>query len=239
MNPRRRDADDGEGRAIERQRLADDRRVASQAALPEAMADDHDRRRLLVVFGREPAAERRLDAEQREVVAGDHLRRDLLRLGPAAPVQLREGERRHPGEHLVLVAEVLVVEMRERQVARVALVEHEDRHQPVRLGHGHRLQQDDVDHAEDRGVRADAEREGERRDDGEGRALRQHAKAVAQVLEHKRASGGSGLDRVRIGQFARLRHSWLVAGPHPRDRAWGPTPTRRPASGRLLLTATL
>jgi error-prone DNA polymerase len=31
-------------------------------------------------------------------------------------------------------------------------------------------------------------------------------------------------------------HSLLVAGPHPRDLAWGPTPTRRPASGRLLLT---
>src|SRR3954470_6045655 len=30
---------------------------------------------------------------------------------------------------------------------------------------------------------------------------------------------------------------WLPAGPHPRDLAWGPTPTRRPASGRVLLTA--
>ena len=33
--------------------------------------------------------------------------------------------------------------------------------------------------------------------------------------------------------------SLLLAGPHPRELAWGPTPTRRPASGRLLLSANL
>ena len=34
-------------------------------------------------------------------------------------------------------------------------------------------------------------------------------------------------------------HSLLVAGPHPRDLARGPTPARRPASGRLLLRPAL
>ena len=79
--------------------------------------------------GRKRPAERGLRAEHREVVAADDLQRNLLGLGAGAPVHLGEGERRHLGEDLVLVAQVLVIEMRERQVAGISLVGHEDRRQ--------------------------------------------------------------------------------------------------------------
>ena len=79
VKPARRDADDRERRPVERQRLADDRGIGAEAPLPEAMADDGDRRRTATSSsGRNAAAERRLRAEQREIVAGDELRRDLL-----------------------------------------------------------------------------------------------------------------------------------------------------------------
>jgi hypothetical protein len=182
--PPRRHADHRERRAVERQRLADDCRIPAQAALPEPMAENYHRRRLLAFLGQEPAAECRPCAKDGEIVARHHLRRDLLRLGAAAPVDLREGKRRHPGEHLVLVANVLVVEMGEGESARIALIDHEHRHQPIRLGDRHRLEHDRVDHAEDGGIGADAERQRQRGDGSEGGTLREHAKAVTEILEH-------------------------------------------------------
>lgn len=150
---------DGERRAIQRHGLADDRGIAAKAALPEPMTQDGDRRRLLVLFGEKAAADDRFRSEQGEVVARNRLHRDWLRLAPGAPVHLREGERRHAGEHLVLLAKVLVVEVRERQVARIALVRREDRREPRGFRDRNGTQQQDVDEAEDRGVGANAERQ--------------------------------------------------------------------------------
>ena len=50
----RRDADDRERRPVQRQRPPDDGGIAAQAALPEAMADDRDRRRPAILSGRKP-----------------------------------------------------------------------------------------------------------------------------------------------------------------------------------------
>ena len=184
MKPCWRHAHDGEGRAVERQRLAHDVRVAAEASLPESVAEHDDRHGLVVFFRQERTAHRGLSAEDREIVAAHHLHGNLLGLGAGAPVHLGEGEARHLREHLVLVAQILVVEVRERQIAGIALVGHEDRGQPIRFVHGNRLEQRRVHEAEDRGVGADAERQREHGDGREARALGQHAQAVAQILKH-------------------------------------------------------
>ncbi len=63
------DADDGRGEGVRRDRLADHTRITAVAALPEAVADDDDRRRPgLVVLRKEVAAEDRLLANRLEDV---------------------------------------------------------------------------------------------------------------------------------------------------------------------------
>ena len=57
-------------------------------------------------------------------------------------------------------------------------------HESVGLRIRERSQQDRVDHAEDGGVRADAESEGENGDEGEARRFAQLAKREAKVIYH-------------------------------------------------------
>jgi hypothetical protein len=178
------DANDREGHAVQRERLADDIGIAAEAALPEAVADDRDRRGLEIFVGMERAPAREVGAEKREVIAGDDLKNDLLRRGPAAPIDLRKGHRRHLGEDVILIAQILEVEMRDRQVAGIPLVGRENRREPIGFPDRDRLQHRDVHEAENRGVRADAESEREYGDCGECRALHQHPQAVAEVLNH-------------------------------------------------------
>jgi hypothetical protein len=187
--PFARHADHREGRAVEDQRLAHDGGVRPQAALPEPVAQHRDRRRPPVLLGQEAAAERRLRPEQREVVARDHLRGDLLGCGAARPVQLREGDRRHLREDLVLVAQVLVVEVRQRQLARIPLVAHVHRREPAGILHRDRLQHRRVDQAEDGGVGADAERQRQHRHRREDRAPGEEPERVSKVVEHGKKGG--------------------------------------------------
>src|SRR5687768_4927370 len=56
---------------------------------------------------------------------------------------------------------------------------------------GHRIEQDGIDPAEDRGVYADAEREHQHGGGGEPRLLSQHADAVADVLSDRLHHGVS------------------------------------------------
>ncbi len=52
-----------------------------------------------------------------------------------------------------------------------------------RIFHRKRAQQKSVYHAEDRGVRADAEGQGDDRDNQKARIFQQHAGAIANVLQ--------------------------------------------------------
>jgi hypothetical protein len=47
-----------------------------------------------------------------------------------------------------------------------------------------RLQQDTIDHTEDRAVRADAESKGENGDEGEPRFFRQHPQRESEISDH-------------------------------------------------------
>ena len=79
---------------------------------------------------------------------------------------------------------------------------------PLRLRVVQRFDEHSVDHAEDGGVQADAEREGEDDDDGEDRVAAQAAKRVAGVLEQAldplRTPHSAGVfgDAQRVAEFA-------------------------------------
>ena len=91
--------------------------------------------------------------------------------------RLEEVRQRLPVEH--------VGEGHRAAVTAGAAVEDRARHdQPGRVRVGERFEQDRLHEAEDRGVRADAEREREHRDGGPARRPAQQADALANVLGH-------------------------------------------------------
>ena len=74
-------------------------------------------------------------------------------------------------------------------VVRPLLVEH---HQLIGVGHRQLAQQDLVDQREDRGIRADAERQRQDRDDREQRAAPEPADGKAKVVGGQSHVGMSG-----------------------------------------------
>ena len=75
----RRHADHGERLAVQRDGLADDRRVAAEARMPQALADHDDvgaRARIVVAEG---AADQQWNAQQGEELLRDGLARDAFR----------------------------------------------------------------------------------------------------------------------------------------------------------------
>jgi hypothetical protein len=58
-----------------------------------------------------------------------------------------------------------------------------DAHDPLRIRERQRCQQNPVNHGKDCRVRADAERNGQDRDDGEARTLDQNARGMADVCQ--------------------------------------------------------
>src|SRR4029078_532195 len=139
----------------ERDGAADRAGIGAEAALPETVADDRDGRRLRLFLGREAAAERRLGAEQREEIGGDDLHGYLLGLVPVRVVHLVERDRRHVAEHGVLRAEILEIEVRERQVAGGALLGGREEQQRPRIADRQRPQQQPGGRDRDSGLWAD------------------------------------------------------------------------------------
>ncbi len=88
-------------------------------------------------------------------------------------------------EHVVPRPHLFVVGQPEAVHRRIGGVEPPELDEPPGVAHGKRPQDQDVNQAEDGGVGANAEREGQRDDDGECPAAAQHANGVVQVLEHR------------------------------------------------------
>src|SRR5262245_38049232 len=170
--------------AIERNRFPDQIRIGAEAALPQAVAehDDRMRARSLVFVRQKHSPRRSLHSQYVEVIPrNDEAKYGLVRV-PSGQVQLRKGVCQKTGEDLVLIAVIDEVQMRGRKIARILGVCSEERHQTARLFDRQRLQQRGVDDAEDSGVGADAERQGERRNKGKSRTLEQYPESEANVL---------------------------------------------------------
>ena len=159
---RRHDSDDEIGAAVEHDVAVHDRGIGAEAPAPEPIADRDHRHARRVLLRREVAAERRPDAEHAEERAGDELHRQLR--GVARARERRPERHRDGGEFregLIQLAPVNEIAGRNDiffLVAREVVLPHHG--QAIGIGVRKRPQQERVDHAEDGGVRADAERQG-------------------------------------------------------------------------------
>ena len=155
-------ADHGEALAAQRERLAQDLRITPEAPLPEALAQERDAfcARLVLLRAEGPSEEGLL------AQGGEQARGDLAPVDPLRVRALRGEDEVGPVvadqrlEDAVLVPHVLQVGDGEAH-ARDLLRPLGQEHQPLGLRVGQRPQQDRVDHAEDGGVGADAQGQGE------------------------------------------------------------------------------
>ena len=112
--------------------------------------------RAVFIRQKRPAIER-LDAKHVEVVAGGDQREQLPAFaGAAIQIHRREIVSHHTIPEVGLVAVVEEVVMRHRQRAGIPLVCGEDGDQAIRLRDRQRREQERIDDAENRRVRADA-----------------------------------------------------------------------------------
>ena len=160
-------ADDGPVDPIETHLLANHVGPSEEALLPQPMAQDDDARGrvpgLLFILDGERAAEQRLYAERGKGVSGDRLSADALRRGAAgigAEVGVVAHRRAHDLERSALVAPGEVVhDARVRLLGRAVQWKRAKDDHAIVVRNRQAIAQHRVDHAQDGGVRADAQRE--------------------------------------------------------------------------------
>ncbi len=207
------DADDGPTDAVEADLLADDIGASCKALLPQPVAQDDDLRRCvdgrpLVVLG-EDATEQRLHAERGKRVSADRLTADAFcrsRAGVCAEVGIVSHRGADQIEGSILVAPGKVVgDARMRLLRRVVERVGADHDDAIVPRDRQTTAQHRIEHAEDSGVGADAQRKRGECDDGERGIAPQHAGAIDDVLTQVVQPG----DRARV--TALFREQWKVA----------------------------
>ena len=132
------------------------------------------------------------DAHDLEEVGGHERAGQAFRLASAGEVERRAGERREMLVRLILIAPVAIVRIRgDVFFDRLPPVVEPDERDALGLGIGQRTQQHAVDDAEYGGVDADADRECQRRDEGESRRTQEHADGVPAVADDAEATDES------------------------------------------------
>jgi hypothetical protein len=171
-------ADDGRLHVRERDLPAHDGGIRGEEPPPRRLGQHRSGRRPRLVVGRrERATEKRLHAQDLEVLRLHHRAVQSLRVARAGEVEGPAAqEQRDLLEGLALRAPVLAVEDRDVALAR-------DEREPLGLRERQGPEHHRVHDAEDRGVRADAERQRQERDGREARALGQPAQREPHVLE--------------------------------------------------------
>src|SRR5262245_32506284 len=180
-------ADNHEARAVELNAFADDSRIIGEAATPERLAENHHSIvNRLFFFWQKVATEYRLKAEQwKQVLRNQHALR-LYRLTVAGQLRFSVTfirKSRHSLKRLRLRAPIQKIRIFAygAGAANVGL-RLPDHDQPIRVSKRQRTYQHSIDNAEDRRIRANAQRQRERCHGREALALEQHSYAVAQVL---------------------------------------------------------
>ncbi len=192
-------ADDRVGLAVQRQRLADDVGASREMLLPVAVAQERDRRGAGLVFlGEEIAAEHRLHAKHREIVLRDDKALQLLRIARAGRDERVRRRHRNVGEHLLAFAHREHARPRDRRRRKAAIGQQRlQLHDAAGVRVRQRAQEDRLDHAEDRAVGADAEREREDRDEREDGRLGEGAERESERVHWSgiSASGRAAMAR--------------------------------------------
>jgi hypothetical protein len=191
--------------AVQRERSPDDVHRTAKPPLPVGIADDRDRAfgtaAAPVVLRREPAAQDRLNAEHVEKRAADPHTLDQLRLTRTRQVETLDGKGSQPSEPAAVLAELLpdgVGPGVELVLARLQYPE------PLRIVNRERSEQQAVDDREHRGVRADAQGEG---NDREGRHERRGMQGPPGVAHSLARSHGTldGPSSLKVGYNLRSR----------------------------------
>ena len=162
--------------------------IAAEALLPQTVADDDAG----VFVGGSPvalgehAADDRVHAESREVVRRDNVDGHQGRLVGAVQQTSTMLVRDHRVERARLSPDVQVVHVRRwtsRMIPRRIVLAGEDADEAVGAPDWQRAQPRGVNVAEDRGIRPDAERQGDNHRGGERRRVFEHAQTVAKLLQ--------------------------------------------------------
>ena len=183
-----RDADDGERLGVHEQGAAQDIRVPAHP-LPRGVAQHENRGAAAWSFfiGREGPSDREPGAEHVEVRPRHERGLDATRLAFVGHADVNRLVSERLSEELRPVANRLVFPVRERTIGigpgGVVYVDADDGPRLIRSGR--RLEQEQVDQAEHRAVRADAEGEHHDGRQGERRRLREQPHAVAHVARDR------------------------------------------------------
>ena len=107
LETRRDHADDGVASSVECNAFADDARRRAKLAAPELRADEHEGACADLVFSlRKESSDDGLHAEQLQVVRGNKLRSDLLRVTCSREVERGFSRHAHRGKGAVIFAPV-------------------------------------------------------------------------------------------------------------------------------------
>src|SRR5690606_37097571 len=168
----------------EEEALVQDPRIAAEALLPERpRQDDHVAVTALVLRRREGATELGTDAEDVEEVRADHADTQSRRLAGTRERQRTARAGRSAGKYVRQLCKVQVVRRRECVDGRVPIERGAHAHQLLRVRERQRTEENAVDDAEDRAVRADSQCEREQRSEGEAWSAGELPNRVAQVCD--------------------------------------------------------
>ena len=183
-------------------------RIPSEAARPEAVADDGHRAvwtataRLGIVGGRQQSSVGRANTEQIEVGAGGVLTAHPLRHPVDRHLERPFGERRDTREEPVVIAEPLEAGIGRAVAAAGLPAGVVDEEQSLRVVDRQRLDQHGVDQAEDRRVGADPEPERQQGHQRERRRPPQQPECVAdvaaQLVDQPQADGVAAFLLARV-----------------------------------------
>ena len=180
---RRHDAHDDIGVVVDAQAFPQNIGIRAKLAAPETIAKDHtiDKSGDVVVFGVD-ATNSRSCAEQGEIVRVGGESFDAFRAVAAAEVGVNRPDHRDVLENSGALLQIDQLGFRHADVGNIGaaqIVKDADQLFLVRVGQ--RPEQDGVNDAEGRDVRANAQRQGENGDDHEARIFDQGAPGVADV----------------------------------------------------------
>ncbi len=158
------DANDGHGKTVDHQFLADDFGIGREARHPVTVAEHGVRSSAGrgVIVRREHASHRRSNAEVWKVSPGDHFSLDPLRASGETEAHIGDVAAEHSAEDRILIAEVRVHRVGDfvaAVVAAVMLAAGPQQHKLLWIFDRKRTQQHLIDQGENSGVGSNAERQ--------------------------------------------------------------------------------
>ena len=197
---RRHHADYGVRLIAKIQRATEHVGIALEEPLPKPIADDGEERAAdAIFFFRECPSELRLQSEDLEKVRRHQASADLFGGASLEAAQVKRFSTRDRDvfEDGIVALPIEIVRKRNRNLRLVGVGLGDD-HDPIPVRIRQRPEQDAIDHAEDRRVRADAEREREDRDEREARRFPELAEREAEVVHGALRSISPLLRRTRV-----------------------------------------